>query len=158
MYIPFEAVTITPLKHNRKILSRFSLQNQMFCVCRLPAVLNDVIVLLFNWCLQLAPSICRQLQSIRKGGRVHRWKVALTGPVPNHRYISGHNTFSCEVCNPFKSYQMKLRRSGSSCFLINEPGQHFFFFFLYTSFHTTGIMGRGIFKTAACRGSAVQIF
>ena len=38
MYIPFEAVTITPLKHNRKILSRFSLQNQMFCVCRLPAV------------------------------------------------------------------------------------------------------------------------
>ena len=38
MYIPFEAVTITPLKHNRKILSRFSLQNQMFCVCILPAV------------------------------------------------------------------------------------------------------------------------
>ena len=38
MYIPFEAVTITPLKHNRKILSRFLLQNQMFCVCRLPAV------------------------------------------------------------------------------------------------------------------------
>lgn len=111
--------------------------------------------------LQRAPSICRQLQSIRKGGRVHRLKSCIgrtSGPVPNHRYISGDYTFSCEVCNPFKSYQIKLRRSGSSCFLINEPGQHFIFFFLYTSFHTTGIMGRGIFKTAACRGSAVQIF
>ena len=40
MNIPFEAATITPLKHNRKKLSRFSLQNRLFCLYRLLAVIK----------------------------------------------------------------------------------------------------------------------
>ena len=38
MYIPCEASSWTLLHHNRKLSSRISLQNQLFCLCRLPAV------------------------------------------------------------------------------------------------------------------------
>lgn len=42
MFIPYEfkAATMTPLKHNRKKLSRFSLQNRLFCLYRLLAVIK----------------------------------------------------------------------------------------------------------------------
>jgi hypothetical protein len=39
MYIPCEASSWTLLHQNRKLSSRISLQNQLFCLCRLPAVL-----------------------------------------------------------------------------------------------------------------------
>jgi hypothetical protein len=42
MYIPCEASSWTLLQQNRKLSSQISLQNQLFCLCRLPAVL-------FNW-------------------------------------------------------------------------------------------------------------
>jgi len=38
MYILCEASSWTPLHQNRKLSSRISLQNQLFCLCRLPAV------------------------------------------------------------------------------------------------------------------------
>ena len=38
MYIPCEASSCTLLHQNRKLSSRISLQNQLFCLCRLPAV------------------------------------------------------------------------------------------------------------------------
>jgi hypothetical protein len=38
MYIPCEASSWTLLHQNRKLSSRISLQNQLFCLCRLPAV------------------------------------------------------------------------------------------------------------------------
>ena len=38
MYIPCEASSGTLLHQNRKLSSRISLQNQLFCLCRLPAV------------------------------------------------------------------------------------------------------------------------
>ena len=40
MYIPCEASSWTLLHQNRKLSSRISLQNQLFCLCRLPAVLG----------------------------------------------------------------------------------------------------------------------
>ena len=39
MYKPCEASSWTLLHQNRKLSSRISLQNQLFCLCRLPAVL-----------------------------------------------------------------------------------------------------------------------
>ena len=39
MYIPCEASSWTLLHQKRKLSSRISLQNQLFCLCRLPAVL-----------------------------------------------------------------------------------------------------------------------
>ena len=39
MYIPCEASSRTLLHQNRKLSSRISLQNQLFCLCRLPAVI-----------------------------------------------------------------------------------------------------------------------
>jgi hypothetical protein len=41
MYIPCEASSWTLLHQNRKLSSRISLQNQLFCLCRLPAVWNE---------------------------------------------------------------------------------------------------------------------
>jgi hypothetical protein len=38
MYIPCEASSWTLLHQHRKLSSRISLQNQLFCLCRLPAV------------------------------------------------------------------------------------------------------------------------
>ena len=38
MYIPCEASSWTLLHQNRKLSSRISLQNRLFCLCRLPAV------------------------------------------------------------------------------------------------------------------------
>jgi hypothetical protein len=38
MYIPCEASSWTLLHQNRKLSSRISLQNQLFCFCRLPVV------------------------------------------------------------------------------------------------------------------------
>ena len=38
MYIPCEASSRTLLHQNRKLSSRNSLQNRLFCLCRLPAV------------------------------------------------------------------------------------------------------------------------
>jgi transcription termination factor Rho len=38
MYIPCEASSETLLHQNRKLSSRISLQNRLFCLCRLPAV------------------------------------------------------------------------------------------------------------------------
>jgi hypothetical protein len=40
MYIPCEASSWTLLHQNRKLSSRISLQNQLFCLYRLPAVLE----------------------------------------------------------------------------------------------------------------------
>jgi hypothetical protein len=40
MYIPCEASSWTLLHQNRKLSSRISLQNQLFWLCRLPAVLS----------------------------------------------------------------------------------------------------------------------
>ena len=40
MYIPCEASSWTLLHQNRKLSSRISLQNQLFCLCRLPAVVQ----------------------------------------------------------------------------------------------------------------------
>ena len=39
MYIPCEASSWNLLHQNRKLSSRISLQNHLFCLCRLPAVL-----------------------------------------------------------------------------------------------------------------------
>ena len=39
MYIPCEASSWTLLHQNRKLSSRISLQNRLFCLCRLPAVI-----------------------------------------------------------------------------------------------------------------------
>ena len=39
MYIPCEASSWTLLHQNRKLSSQISLQNQLFCLCRLPAML-----------------------------------------------------------------------------------------------------------------------
>jgi hypothetical protein len=39
MYIPCEASSWTLLHQNRKLSSRISLQIQLFCLCRLPAVI-----------------------------------------------------------------------------------------------------------------------
>jgi hypothetical protein len=39
MYVSCEASSWTLLHQNRKLSSRISLQNQLFCLCRLPAVL-----------------------------------------------------------------------------------------------------------------------
>jgi hypothetical protein len=41
MYIPCEASSWTFLHQNRKLSSRISLQNQLFCLCRLPAVIYE---------------------------------------------------------------------------------------------------------------------
>jgi hypothetical protein len=38
MYIPCEVSSWTLLHQNRKLSSRISLQNRLFCLCRLPAV------------------------------------------------------------------------------------------------------------------------
>ena len=38
MYIPCEASSWTLLHQNRKLSSRISLQNRLFCLCRLPVV------------------------------------------------------------------------------------------------------------------------
>jgi hypothetical protein len=43
MYIPCEASSWTLLHQNRKLSSRISLQNQLFCLCRLPAVYNQCL-------------------------------------------------------------------------------------------------------------------
>jgi hypothetical protein len=40
MHIPYEASTWTLLHQNRKLSSRISLQNQLFCLRRLPAVIK----------------------------------------------------------------------------------------------------------------------
>ena len=40
MYIPCKASSWTLLHQNRKLSSRISLQNQLFCLCRLPAVIR----------------------------------------------------------------------------------------------------------------------
>ena len=42
MYIPCEASSWTFLHQNRKLSSRISLQNQLFCLCRLPAVIYAI--------------------------------------------------------------------------------------------------------------------
>jgi hypothetical protein len=42
MYIPCEASSWILLHQNRKLSSRISLQNQLFCLCRLPAVYEYV--------------------------------------------------------------------------------------------------------------------
>jgi hypothetical protein len=41
MYIPCEASSWTLLHQNRRLSSRISLQNQLFCLCRLPAVKTE---------------------------------------------------------------------------------------------------------------------
>ena len=41
MYISCEASSWTLLHQNRKLSSRISLQNQLFCLCRLPAVIYE---------------------------------------------------------------------------------------------------------------------
>ena len=43
MYIPCEASSGTLLHQNRKLFSRFFLQNRLFCLCRLPAVHIDCL-------------------------------------------------------------------------------------------------------------------
>ena len=45
LYIPCEASLWTLLHQNRKLSSRISLQNRLFCLCRLPVV---IITLLFR--------------------------------------------------------------------------------------------------------------
>ena len=53
MYIPCEASSWTLLHQNRKLSSRISLQNQLFCLCRLPVVLLSFF---FGHCV-VCPSI-----------------------------------------------------------------------------------------------------
>ena len=56
MYIPCEASSWTLLHQNRKLSSRISLQNQLFCLCRLPAVIVCVFILsIWLWMFR----ICR---------------------------------------------------------------------------------------------------
>ena len=49
MYIPFEASSLTLLHQNRKLSSRISLQNRLFCLCRLPAVSDVAQFILFDF-------------------------------------------------------------------------------------------------------------
>jgi hypothetical protein len=43
MYIPCETSSWTLLHQNRKLSSRISLQNRLFCLCRLPAVVVQTL-------------------------------------------------------------------------------------------------------------------
>ena len=53
MYIPCEASSWTLLHQNRKLSSRISLQNQLFCLCRLPAVIVLLLESLLCWWAKL---------------------------------------------------------------------------------------------------------
>ena len=48
MYIPCEASSWTLLHQNRKLSSRISLQNRLFCLCGLPAVNNGNLRITIN--------------------------------------------------------------------------------------------------------------
>ena len=61
--------------------------------------------------------------------------------------------FKRKVCIP-KNYQIKCRRSGSSCCLINEPDQHFFFFSLFF-FSCPRVNGKGIVLPIFFRGGSL---
>ena len=51
MYIPCEASSWTLLHQNRKLSSRISLPNQLFCLCRLPALYKQTWkVAIINGC------------------------------------------------------------------------------------------------------------
>jgi hypothetical protein len=49
MYIPCEASSWTLLHQNWKLSSRISLQNQLFCLCRLPAVNYNVLIIFIRF-------------------------------------------------------------------------------------------------------------
>ena len=60
MYIPCEASSWTLLHQNRKLSSRISLQNRLFCLCRLPAVFELIDKYRFD--RQSIMMICDMLQ------------------------------------------------------------------------------------------------
>ena len=63
MYIPCEAFSGTLLHRNRKLSSRISLQNRLFCLCRLPAV-RDAILSNDDVTLDCIDDIVSDLQKI----------------------------------------------------------------------------------------------
>ena len=61
MYIPCEASTWTLLHQNRKLSSRISLQNQLFCLWRLPAVLCWLYFLKCYKCIEWVQIRCKDI-------------------------------------------------------------------------------------------------
>ena len=102
MYIPCEASSWTLLHQHRKLSSRISLQNQLFCLCRLPAVFFSTMIILqinINHCLfiyfSLQPKIYFRFYLPVRFSEILNWKYNVVS-----RNVNFHNSYKYPTENP----------------------------------------------------------